>query len=220
MRPVPQICPSLLSADFTCLRKSVAELEQAGVEILHLDIMDGHFVPNLTFGPMVAKAIRSMTKARLEAHLMVEKPETLAERFWQIGVETILCHAELSSTADLLLRLKNQGVRVGVVLNPETPVSSIEPFLTWVDQVLVMSVHPGFGGQAFLPDTLEKCHYLRPFADRYGFVIEMDGGLDENTIPQALKAGVDYFVAGTGVFGKKLPPGAQFARLKALLHRN
>jgi ribulose-phosphate 3-epimerase len=191
-----QLAPSILSFDLTDLRQSVATLVENGASIVHLDVMDGQFVPPITFGDAYVKALRSTVDALFEAHLMVQTPERQFEAFVGAGCGRIIFHAEATAHSYRLAQsLKSMGVQAGVAINPGTPVGAIEPILDVVDLVLVMTVNPGWGGQSFLTEMLEKTARLR--ALRPDLLIEVDGGIDPSTLPVARKAGANVFVVGS-----------------------
>lgn len=199
-----KIAPSLLSADFVHLAEDIARVEAAGADWLHLDIMDGHFVPNLTFGPPIVAAIRKITKLPLDVHLMVTNPADHIEAFAAAGANWLTVHVE---TAPHFHRLAEQirelGVRPAVALNPATPIGTLEEILSIVDMVLVMSVNPGFGGQKFITSSLSKIRRLKDQIKRMdrSVLIEVDGGVNQGTAPQVRDAGADVLVAGSAVFG-------------------
>jgi len=202
----PQIAPSLLSADFSKLREEVADIEAAGADWLHIDVMDGHFVPNLTVGPLVVRALKPHTKLPLDCHLMVTEPENWVESFAQAGASVITVHAEASAHLDRLLnRIRELGCRAGVSINPATPLTAIEEVLHLVDLVLVMSVNPGFGGQKFIATAIDKIERLaRERQERkLSFLIEVDGGITATNASAVVTAGADILVAGSAVFGAK-----------------
>jgi ribulose-phosphate 3-epimerase len=197
------IAPSILSADFGRLADQIAAAERGGAGVIHVDVMDGHFVPNLTIGPVVVKAVRRATKLPLDAHLMIENADRYVDAFIDAGVNWISLHVEaMPHLHRSVAHLKSRGVRAGVVLNPATPLSALEEILPEVDYVLVMSVNPGFGGQTFIPGSVDKVRRLaRTIADRgLGVDIEIDGGIDARTIRTVAEAGARIFVAGSAVF--------------------
>jgi ribulose-phosphate 3-epimerase len=198
------IAPSLLAADFARLGEEVCAVEKAGADWLHVDVMDGRFVPNITIGPLVTKAVRGVTSLPLDVHLMIESPERYIDAFAKAGANTIGVHAEtcphLHRTVEAI---HEAGARAAVAINPSTPASAVQEVLGDVDQVLVMTVNPGFGGQKFIENTLPKIETLRRWIDERGLEIalEIDGGVGPETIARAARAGADVFVAGTAVFG-------------------
>ncbi|MFT9039425.1 ribulose-phosphate 3-epimerase [Schleiferilactobacillus harbinensis] len=214
-----RIAPSILSADFANLATDVAKIEDVG-DLIHIDVMDGHFVPNLAFGPQVVAALRPLTKLPLEVHLMVEKPENFVDEFIKAGADTILVHAESTPHLYRVIQLiKEAGVKAGVVVNPGTPIESVSPILHLVDEVLVMTVNPGFGGQKFLPDMLRKVTHVAQLRDTTAnadYTIEVDGGVNADTIVDCANAGADTFVAGSFVFDNADPAG-QVRRLRGLI---
>ena len=197
------IAPSILSADFTNLSQQIRYVEMGGADWIHCDIMDGHFVPNITFGPLVVKAVRNITKLPIDVHLMIEKPDNFIEDFIKAGADYITVHKEevvhLNRT---IQRIKELGAKAGVVINPATPVSTLDDILEFVDMVLVMSVNPGFGGQKFIPSTLNKIEKLAAIRKErnLNFLIEIDGGVNSENIKLISAAGCDAFVAGSSVF--------------------
>ena len=197
-----QIAPSVLSAYFANLASEIAEVTAAGIEVVHLDVMDGHFVPNITFGPPVVAWIRKCTDAVLDTHLMITNPKKYAERFAEAGSDHITFHVEtVKDPVDFVSYLRGLGVTVGVTLNPGTPVEAIETVAPQCDMVLVMTVQPGFGGQSFMADAAKKCIRLREFVGPE-VRIEVDGGIDSTTVGIVKRYGADTFVAGNAVFGK------------------
>ncbi|MDO9695796.1 MAG: ribulose-phosphate 3-epimerase [Candidatus Latescibacteria bacterium] len=205
------VAPSLLSADFADLGRDVARMESAGADLFHLDVMDGQFVPNLTFGPLVVAAVRRRTALQLDAHLMVSRPERHLAAFARAGADAITVHIEaVPDPGAALAEIGSLGVRRGLSLNPGTPLDAVLPWLDRVDLVLVMSVQPGAGGQSFQPAALDKLRGLtaRRAADGLGFAISIDGGVNDATAPACRGAGADILVAGSYLFGAADPAAA------------
>ncbi len=195
------IAPSLLSADFSRLKEEITALEKAGADMIHLDIMDGHFVPNLTFGAPIIKSIRPITNLPFDAHLMVQNPENLFESLAHAGVNCITIHAEAVTHLDrVLTQIKTLGLRAGVALNPSTDENKIKYVLDKLDLVLVMTVNPGFGGQSFIQSGVTKIERLKKMTKDYSIKIEVDGGINPLTAAACISAGADILVAGTAVF--------------------
>ena len=206
-----QIAPSLLAADFSNLARDIAAAERGGADLLHLDIMDGHFVPNLTMGPPVVKAVHRVARVPLDVHLMIEDPDRYAEAFVQAGASMISVHVEVLRHLHRTIHyIKGLGVRAGVAINPGTPVSALEDVAADVDHVLVMSVNPGFGGQTFIPRSESKIRAVRHLLERSGSraPIEVDGGVDRSNAARLVAAGVNILVAGTTIFGDADPERA------------
>ncbi|MGA2713178.1 MAG: ribulose-phosphate 3-epimerase [Bryobacteraceae bacterium] len=198
-----QIVPSILSADFARLADDIAKVERGGATMLHVDIMDGHFVPNLTIGPPVVKSIRKATRLPLDVHLMITGPDQFAPLFIEAGADQISVHFEAATHLDRTIRsIQSEGARAGVVINPATPVSVLEDVLYLVDYVLVMSVNPGFEGQKFIPNALNKIRRLDRLRTerRLGFAIEIDGGVSVENTAEIVQSGCDWLVAGSAVF--------------------
>jgi len=198
-----QILPSILAAAFARLAEQIESVERGGATMLHLDVMDGHFVPNFTIGPPVIESVRKVTRARLDVHLMIEDPDYYAPIFIQAGADQVSVHQEVCRNLDRTLRMiRSEGARAGVVINPATPVAMLEEVLDVADYVLIMSVNPGFGGQHFLPHTLEKVRQLdRRRRERHlPLPIEIDGGITLENLPDAVRAGCDWIVTGTSIF--------------------
>ena len=201
-----KIAPSILSADFSRLGEEVEAVERAGADLIHVDVMDGHFVPNITIGPSVVTGLRKLTSLPLDVHLMIEKPERYIEAFAQAGSTWITFHAEVCPRlGQMIKKVRQLKVRPGVVLNPSTPLKTLYPVVDAIDLVLLMSVHPGFGGQSFIPSTLKKIERLRKIIDQnhYPLEIEVDGGIKAENIGEVSRAGGDIFVLGTGIFKTK-----------------
>ncbi len=197
-----QIAPSILSADFSRLGDEISQVEKAGVTMLHLDVMDGHFVPNLTIGPVVISKIRKCSNLFFDSHLMISEPEKYADAFIKAGVNNITFHIEVvPNPTDFIKKLHDSGVSASLCLNPETPVSAIEKYATLADMILVMTVHPGFGGQSFIHEAAQKIKPIRQIVGP-NIRIEVDGGIDAKTTPIVTELGADTLVAGNAVFGQ------------------
>jgi ribulose-phosphate 3-epimerase len=200
------IAPSILSADFTRLGEEVHAVEAAGADWIHADVMDGHFVPNITFGPLVVAAVRKITRLPIDVHLMIESPDRYIKAFAEAGADWISVQVETCPHLNRTVQqIKEAGAKAGVVLNPSTPLSALDWVLEYADYVLIMSVNPGFGGQAFIGNSLEKIRRLRRMIGDRGLStrIEVDGGIKENNIAEVAAAGADVFVAGSAIFGQK-----------------
>lgn len=200
-----EIAPSILSADFSCLGDQIQAVERGGAGILHVDVMDGHFVPNITVGLPVVKSLAGFTRLPIDAHLMITDPGTYATQFVEAGAQMVSVHVEADPHLHrTVMAIKAAGAQAGVVLNPSTPVTAVEEALQFVDYVLVMSVNPGFGGQKFIPQALDKVKRLRQMiVDRQLNVrIEIDGGVDRSNIEKIVAAGAEIIVAGSAIFGK------------------
>ena len=203
-----RIAPSILSANFAALGEDIRKVEDAGAQMLHVDVMDGHFVPNITIGPVVVQSLKKATKLPLDVHLMISDPDSYIPRFASAGAAILTIHAEAVVHLDRTLNfIRSQNVLAGVSICPATPVSAIEHVLGFTDVLLIMSVNPGFGGQKFIPYTLDKIRHARRIIDErnYRCLIEVDGGIDENTTPQVVKAGAEVLVAGSAIFNAPDP---------------
>jgi ribulose-phosphate 3-epimerase len=201
-----KIAPSILSADFSRLGEEVRAVGKAGADVIHVDVMDGHFVPNITIGPLVVQGLKKLTSLPLDVHLMIEKPERYIEAFAQAGSDWITVHAEVCPQLKRIIKkIRQLNVRPGIVLKPATSLKILYPVLDNIDLVLIMSVNPGFGGQSFIPSTLKKIERLRKIIaqNQYPLEIEVDGGVKIENIREVSKAGGDIFVVGTGIFKTK-----------------
>jgi ribulose-phosphate 3-epimerase len=206
-----RIAPSILAADFANLARDVAAAERGGADLIHVDVMDGHFVPNITIGPPVVKALKRVVHVPLDVHLMIEEPDRFIDAFVNAGAASLSVHVEvLPHLHRTIAEIKRQGLKAGAVLNPSTPVATLENVAGDVDFVLVMSVNPGFGGQSFIPRSVDKIRAIRTLLDRAGnpAPIEVDGGIDLHTIASVVSAGADILVAGQAVFGSDDPAQA------------
>jgi len=214
----PRIAPSILAAKFEILGEELASIEAGGADLVHVDVMDGRFVPNITIGPLVVEAVRRATSLPLDVHLMIVEPERYVEDFVHAGAATVGVHVETCPHLHrTLAQIREAGARACAVLNPSTPASAVEPVLGDLDQVLVMTVNPGFGGQKFIESTLPKIETLRRWIDERGLdvALEVDGGVDAATVGRAARAGADLFVAGTAVF-RAQDRGQAIAELKRI----
>jgi ribulose-phosphate 3-epimerase len=212
------IAPSILSADFTILGAQIEAVQKGGADLIHVDVMDGHFVPNITIGPLVAKAVKRVAKVPMDVHLMISDPDRYAEAFAEAGAAMISVHVEvLPHLHRSIAFLKGLGVKAGVVLNPSTPVLALEDVAGDVDYVLVMSVNPGFGGQKFIPRSEHKVRAVRALLDQAGnrARIEIDGGIDLTNVARVAQAGVEIVVAGSAIFGTPDPAAATAALKRA-----
>jgi len=197
------VAPSILSADLLQVEKEIVRVEKAGADWLHVDIMDGHFVPNLSFGPDMVRSLKGKTTLPLDVHLMVEKPQQFIESFAQAGADLLTVHTEAQDPVLPTLRnIRSLGIKTGVSIKPDTAPDVLAPLLEWVDLILVMSVYPGFGGQSFLPQSLQKITHIRRLINQSGRKIwlEVDGGINPQTAPKVIQAGADALVAGNAIF--------------------
>ena len=208
------VAPRILSADFSRLAEEIRDVEKSGCDMIHVDVMDGHFVPNLTIGPPVIRWIRQATKLPLDVHLMIEDPIHAVADYRKAGADWITIHVEATqNVSETLQSIRSTGARPGISLRPATALEKIEPFLKEVDLVLIMTVEPGFGGQTFMPEMIDKVKILRP---QFSGLISVDGGINSETASLALKAGADILVAGTSIFGVK-PRAAAITKLRQAL---
>jgi ribulose-phosphate 3-epimerase len=206
-----EIAPSILASNFARLGEEIRTVEQAGAEVIHVDVMDGHFVPNISIGIPVVESLRKATRLPLDVHLMIEQPEEYIEEFVRAGASRVLVHEEATVHLDrALAMIREYGAEAGAAINPATPVAMLSEVLDKLDTVLVMSVNPGFGGQKFIPGALEKIRQLNQWRSRYNasFRIEVDGGVDLENIAELTQAGANTFVAGTSIFHASDPAGA------------
>jgi ribulose-phosphate 3-epimerase len=212
-----ELVPSILSADFTRLGEQVREAEAAGAQRIQIDVMDGHFVPNITMGPMVVEAVRRCTTITLEAHLMITNPQDYIETFAQAGADVIIVHQETCPHLHRIIQqIKATGKQAGVALNPSTPVFLLQDILSQLDMVLIMSVNPGFGGQDFIPEALTKITTLHKMIQQRGLHcdIEVDGGISEKTVPQVVRAGANLLVAGSAIYNQRESVDQAIIRLR------
>lgn len=201
-----KIAPSILSADFAKLGEEIEAVDKGGADLIHVDVMDGHFVPNITIGPLIVEAIRPKTKLPLDVHLMIEDPDQYIEAFAKAGADYITVHVEASRHLHRTIQMiKSFGVKAGVVLNPATPVEMIQHIIGDVDMILLMSVNPGFGGQKFIPEVLPKIRQVKAMATEKGLdlEIEVDGGVNPETAKQCIEAGANVLVAGSAVYNQE-----------------
>src|SRR5262245_4758812 len=213
-----KLAPSILAADFARLGEQVREAERAGADRIHVDVMDGHFVPNISIGPVIVQSLRPITRLPLEVHLMIEEPDRFLEAFAEAGADSMLVHQEGAVNLHRTVQhIKKLGKRAGVVINPATPAAVLEEILPDVDLVLVMTVNPGFGGQAFIATTLPKIKRVREMIERVkpACELEVDGGIDATTAPQTVKAGARVLVAGSSIFHAAEGVAAAMSRLRA-----
>jgi ribulose-phosphate 3-epimerase len=214
-----KIAPSILSADFAELGNEIKDVEKGGADYIHVDVMDGHFVPNITLGPMIVKAIRPLTTLPLDVHLMIENPGQYIEAFADAGADYLTVHVEADPHLHRTIQMiKSKGVKAGVVLNPATPAEMIKPILQDVDMVLLMTVNPGFGGQSFIPSVVPKIKQIREWANEVNpaLEIEVDGGINPETAAICAEAGADVFVAGSAIYSRS-DRGAAIEELKRSL---
>jgi ribulose-phosphate 3-epimerase len=219
---IVKLAPSILSADFARLGQQVADAERAGADRIHIDVMDGHFVPNLSMGAPIVQSLRRVTRLPLEIHLMISDPDFFLDEFVEAGSDSFLVHWEGNANLHRTVqRIKALGKRAGVVINPATPAAVLEEILLDVEQVLVMTVNPGFGHQHFLSTTLPKIRRVRQMIDQMksGCDVEVDGGIDADTAPLAVAAGANILVAGTAIFGQSEGVTAAMTRLRAAINQ-
>ena len=213
-----KISPSILSADFTCLADQVREAEEAGVDYIHVDVMDGHFVPNITIGPLVVKALRPITKLPLDVHLMIENPELYIEDFSKAGADIITVHQEATTHLHRTIQqIHDLGIKAGVSINPSTSVRTLDEIICDVDLILVMSVNPGFGGQSYIHSCTNKIRKVREMLDDRGVSadLEVDGGVNVDTVNEVISAGANAFVAGSAIFNDRNSVAENVSALRA-----
>ncbi|MDQ3634170.1 MAG: ribulose-phosphate 3-epimerase [Aridibacter sp.] len=206
-----EIAPSILSSDFTRLAEEIEKVKTGGANILHVDVMDGHFVPNITIGLPVVRSLRKATDMKIDCHLMIEEPSRYAVKFVEAGADMVSVHVEIDVHLQrTLTAIREAGGESGIAINPATPLVSLEEALPYADFVLLMSVNPGFGGQKFIPESVDKLRRLKRMIDERGFdtKIEIDGGIDENNIAKIVESGAEIIVAGSAVFGEGKPTEA------------
>ncbi len=217
-----EIAPSILSADFAHLAQEIDKVERAGARVIHLDVMDGHFVPNITIGPPVVSSIRKSTALLLDVHLMITQPEKYIDDFAAAGANWISVHVEGDPHLDRTLNyLKDNGLKAGVAINPATSLSTLEEVLALADYVLVMTVNPGFGGQKFIPSMLKKIRKLKEIisSNGYGTTIEVDGGIGADNLPEVLAAGAEIIVIGSAIFNSTQGASSSFVEMKSIADR-
>lgn len=206
------LSPSILSADFTRLGDEVGSVDRAGAEYLHFDVMDGAFVPSISFGMPVLKAVRSITDRVVDVHLMIMHPEKYIEEFARLGADIITVHVEVCpDPAQIIKDIQSLGVKAGLTLNPETPIETVMPFVGMADMILIMTVHPGFGGQKYIPECTEKIRKVRQVIQENGYEtdVEVDGGVNQENLPMVIEAGANVIVMGSAVFGEKTEENAR-----------
>lgn len=215
-----KLAPSILSADFSLLGQQVAEVTKAGADYIHVDVMDGHFVPNITIGALVVASLRSWTELPLDVHLMVERPEIQISQFAEAGASIITVHVETCPHLHRMIEtIKASGAKAGVALNPATPLSSLDEILPLLDLILIMTVNPGFGGQVFIESMMDKIARLRKILDerQANAELEVDGGINADTAPKVVAAGAEVLVAGAAIFNSKLGASKALAEMRTLL---
>jgi len=218
---MPLIAPSILSADFSCLGEQVRVVENSGADVIHVDVMDGHFVPNITIGPLIVNALKGITKLPLDVHLMIQEPDRYITPFYEAGADWLTIHMEVIGHHQMMIqKIKKLGIKAGVALNPATPLNTLQWLIEDLDLLLIMSVNPGFGGQEFIPNCMEKIKDARKMIDRSGSnaILAVDGGVKTANCIEIAGSGAGLIVMGSEIFGAK-DPGLRLRQIKAKLSK-